>query len=329
MVRTLYVTEQGATLSRRGERLVVEKGGQTLADLPAAKILRIFIFGNITVTTPAIAYMLREGKEVAFLSSRGRYYGRLVSNESKGPTLRRAQLRASDDLTTSVKLSKRFVLGKLRNQRRLLHRRAGPESSLAASRITAEIQRVKSVQSLEALRGLEGSAARAYFGAFGEMLEKMPFPGRYRRPPPDPVNSLLSLGYTLLTYEAFSAVSAVGLDPYVGFYHRDAYGRPSLALDLIEELRSAVVDLLVLGAVNRGHICNDDFEFGQEEGKPIVLLKEDARKRFLGLYETRMLTQISHLSRTMTYRETLHEQARQIVKCLEDPGRDYEPVLLS
>lgn len=329
MDRTLYLTEQGATLCRKGERLVVEKGGQTLADVPASKILRVFVFGNVTVTTPAIAYLLREGKEVAFLSSRGRYYGRLISSESRSPALRRAQLRASDDPRRCLELSKRFVLGKLKNQRRLLHRRPGTEASLAASRVTARIGEVETVQSLETLRGIEGMAARAYFGAFGEMLENMSFTGRHRRPPPDPVNSMLSLGYTLLTYEAFSAVAAAGLDPYVGFYHRDTYGRPSLALDVMEELRSAVVDLLVLGAANRGHIVDDDFEVGQEDGEPIALLKDGPRKRFLGLYERRMLTRISHLSRNMTYREALHAQARQVSRYLEDPSNGYEPVLLS
>lgn len=329
MARTLYVTEQGSTLSRKGERLVVEKAGETLADIPASKVLRVFIFGNINITTPAIAYLLREGKDVAFLSSRGRYYGRLISNESKGPVLRRAQLRASDDLPTCLELSKRFVTGKLKNQRRLLHRRPGPLTSSAAGEITAMIDRVESAGSLEVLRGIEGLGARRYFGTFGGMLEGMEFSGRRRRPPPDPVNSMLSLGYTLLTYEAFSAVSAVGLDPYVGFFHTDTYGRPSLALDIMEELRPPVVDLLVIGAVNRRRMRPEDFEIGQEEGRPIALLNDDARKRFLGLYEHRMLTGINHLSRAMTYRGALHAQARQIVNCIKDSDRVYEPVLLS
>jgi len=328
VTRTLYVTEQGATLSRSGERLVVEKMGNVLAEIPASKISQVFIFGNVTVTTPAIAYLLMQGKDVAFLSSRGRYYGRLISSESKSPTLRRAQLKASDDASICLRLSKCFVAGKLRNQRRLLHRRPGPRSSLAADQITEALEGIENADDLETLRGLEGLAARAYFRAFGEMLKKMRFTERHRRPPPDPVNSLLSFGYTLLTYEAFSAVSAVGLDPYVGFFHRDTYGRPSLALDIMEELRPAVVDLLVLGAVNRDQVRVENFELGQEENKPIALLKEDPRKRFLGLYEKRMMTRITHLSRTMTYRTAVHTQARQVANYVKDPDRAYEAVLL-
>lgn len=328
MVRTLYLTEQGSTLSRRGERLVVEREGEKLADLPASKVLRVFVFGNVGLTTPAIAYLLREGKEVAFLSSRGRYYGRLISSESRNPTLRRAQLRASDDPATSLDLSRYFVLAKLANQRRLLHRRPGGRASLAAKEITALVQRAQTTNSLASLRGVEGLAARAYFGAFGELLEKMTFTGRRRRPPPDPVNSLLSLGYTLLTYEAFSAVASVGFDPYIGFFHADTYGRPSLALDIMEELRPVIVDTLVLGAVNRGQIQTEDFVLGEENGKPIALLTDDARKRFLALYESRMLTRITHLSRSMTYRGAVHAQARQIVNYLKDHERGYDPVLL-
>lgn len=187
----------------------------------------------------------------------------------------------------------------------------------------------ESAESLEMLRGIEGLGARVYFGTLGSMLEGMEFSGRHRRPPPDPVNSMLSLGYTLLTYEAFSAVSAVRLDPYVGFFHKDTYGRPSLALDTMEELRPSVVDLLVIGAVNRRQMRSEDFEVGQENGKPIALLRDDPRKRFLSLYEHRMLTHINHLSRMMTYRGALHAQARQVVNCIKDADRVYQPVLLS
>ncbi len=328
MARSLYLTEQGATLSRRGERLVVEHEGETLVDLPAAKVLRVFVFGNVSLTTPAIAYLLREGKEVAFLSSRGRYYGRLISSESKNPMLRRAQLRATDDERTRLGLSRHLVLAKLRNQRRILHRRPGGKASLAAAEITALIEKAENTGSLPALRGMEGLAARAYFRAFGELLDSMPFTGRQRRPPPDPVNSLLSLGYTLLTYEAFSAVASVGFDPYIGFFHTDTYGRPSLALDIMEELRPVVVDTLVLGVLNRGQIRKEDFELGEEDGRPIALLEDAARKRFLALYEQRMLTQITHLDRSMSYRGAVHAQARQVVNYIKNPERGYVPVLL-
>lgn len=328
MARTLYLTEQGATLSRSGERLVVEKDGETLTDLPAAKVLRVFVFGNVSLTTPAIAYLLREGKEVAFLSSRGRYYGRLISSESKNPMLRRAQLLATGDSASCLELSRSLVVAKLVNQRRILHRRPGEKATAVAADISELIEKARATESTSSLRGMEGLAARAYFGAFGELLDGMEFTGRHRRPPPDPVNSLLSLGYTLLTYEAFSAVASVALDPYIGFFHTDTYGRPSLALDIMEELRPVIVDLLVLGCVNQRRLSLDDFEIGEQNEKPIALLTNEARKRFLALYEQRMMTPITHLSRPMTYRGALHAQARQIVNYIRNPQRGYEAVLL-
>ena len=168
-----------------------------------------------------------------------------------------------------------------------------------------------------------------YFGVFGDLLDGMEFSGRKRRPPPDPVNSLLSLGYTLLTYEAFSAVAAVGLDPYIGFFHADSHGSPSLALDTMEELRPAVVDTLVLGAINRGQLRREDFDMSEDDGKSVALLTDEARKRFLGLYENRMATEITHLGRSMSYRAALHAQARQIVNCIRNPSSEYETVLLT
>lgn len=219
-------------------------------------------------------------------------------------------------------------MAKLTNQRRILHRRPGEEATAAAAGISELVEKARATGSLGSLRGMEGFAARVYFGAFGELLDGMDFTGRRRRPPPDPVNSLLSLGYTLLTYEAFSAVASVGLDPYIGFFHTDTYGRPSLALDVMEELRPVIVDVLVLGCLNQRRISPEDFEIGEQDGKPIALLTDEARKRFLALYEQRMMTPITHLSRSMTYRGAVHAQARQIVNYIKNPRRGYEPVLL-
>jgi len=328
MGRSLYITEQGATLGREGERLVVEKSGERLADVPASKISRVFVFGNISVSTPAIAYLLREGKDVAFLSSRGRYYGRLISTESKNPGLKRAQLWATEDVDLSLTLARRFVRAKVQNQRRVLHRRPRARVSTATSELSALLAKAEGAANVRALRGYEGSAARVYFGVFGELLDGMEFSGRKRRPPPDPVNSLLSLGYTLLTYEAFSAVAAVGLDPYIGFFHADSYGSPSLALDIMEELRPTVVDTLVLGAINTGRLRREDFDLSEETGESVALLNAEARKKFLRLYENRMATKITHLGRSMSYRAALHAQARQVVNYIRSPSGGYEPILL-
>ncbi len=252
---TIYLTEQGSKLSKTSKRLVIEKDGQTLLEIPEFKVERVLIFGNVQITTQAMAFLLDNGIEVSFLSLYGKYRGRLSPVESKNAQLRIHQYQKHLDAEFKVSLAKSIVHAKLNNGRELLMRyaRNHPEIDFSQDKTEMEdcISRLDHKESVNSVMGVEGAAASVYFEAFGKMLRKeLGFEGRQRRPPKDPVNALLSLGYTLIGNEMHSLICAVGFDPYIGFFHGIDYGRPSLALDLIEPFRHAIIDRFTLYLVN-------------------------------------------------------------------------------
>lgn len=287
---TIYLTEQGSKLSKTSKRLVIEKEGQTLLEIPEFKVERVLIFGNVQITTQAMAFLLDNGIEVSFLSLYGKYRGRLSPVESKNAQLRIRQYQKHLDNEFKVSLAKAIVHAKLHTGRELLMRyaRNHPEIDFSQDKIQMEacISQIEHKQSVNSVMGVEGAAASVYFEAFGKMLRKeLRFEKRQRRPPKDPVNALLSLGYTLIGNEMHSMVCAVGFDPYIGFFHGIDYGRPSLALDLIEPFRHAIIDRFTLYLVNNHILSEKDFEDTGEEG---VLLNDDARKRYFAEYEKYM-----------------------------------------
>lgn len=287
---TIYLTEQGSKLSKTSKRLVIEKDGQTLLEIPEFKVERVLIFGNVQITTQAMAFLLDNGIEVSFLSLYGKYRGRLSPVESKNAQLRIRQYQKHLDNEFKVSLAKAIVHAKLHTGRELLMRyaRNHPEIDFSQDKIQMEacISQIEHKQSVNSVMGVEGAAASVYFEAFGKILRKeLRFEKRQRRPPKDPVNALLSLGYTLIGNEMHSMVCAVGFDPYIGFFHGIDYGRPSLALDLIEPFRHAIIDRFTLYLVNNHILSEKDFEDTGEEG---VLLNDDARKRYFAEYEKYM-----------------------------------------
>lgn len=328
----LYLVEQGATLRKSGDVLVVEKQGVELQHVPAIKVQQVVIFGNISITTQAIGYLLENGIDTVFLSSRGRYHGRLVSPESKYGELRRLQLAAATDEGFRLSVARATITGKLKNQRTMLMRygRQSHDSELerAVNSIEVYLGNVQTARTLDELRGFEGNATAFYFGAFKRLLrEDLGFRLRVRRPPTDPVNSLLSFGYTLLAYAMQSAIHTVGLDPYIGFLHSTEYARPALALDMMEEFRCILVDSVVLRLLNTGQLSLDDFEIG-DEGSRAVLIREDGKKRFLSAYEDRMNTEIAYPldGRKVTYRRSLELQVRQFARLIRGELSGYSPL---
>lgn len=287
---TIYLTEQGSKLSKTSKRLVIEKEGQTLLEIPEFKVERVLIFGNVQITTQAMAFLLDNGIEVSFLPLYGKYRGRLSPVESKNAQLRIRQYQKHLDNEFKVSLAKAIVHAKLHTGRELLMRyaRNHPEIDFSQDKIQMEacISQIEHKQSVNSVMGVEGAAASVYFEALGKMLRKeLRFEKRQRRPPKDPVNALLSLGYTLIGNEMHSMICAVGFDPYIGFFHGIDYGRPSLALDLIEPFRHAIIDRFTLYLVNNHILSEKDFEDTGEEG---VLLNDDARKRYFAEYEKYM-----------------------------------------
>lgn len=322
----LYLTQQLAKIRIRKGRLLVEHEGETLAHLPLGHVSEIVLFGNIGLSTPAIGVLLARGVDVVFLTEDGRFKGRLSAGMTPHVPLRKAQYRALDDPSFKLEMARGFVAAKLRHQRAVLQRqrRAHPDPELASAlaQLQEALAGLDRRTKLSSLRGYEGSAARAYFRGLRRLFDPAwRFHGRNRRPPRDPVNVLLSLGYTLLTQLAASAVQTVGLDPYAGFLHEVAYNRPALGLDLVEEFRP-VVDGIVLKACNSRILRPEDFSPGPPE-RPVILAPE-ARKRFLAFFEQRMAERRLHpLTRQrIPLRQCLLEQARQIADRLQrgQPG---------
>ena len=280
---TLYLTEPYSTVRKDGETLVVnipanEKAGteKRSVTVPLLKVDQVVVMGDSTVTTPALLALLEQNAEVCFCDYWGRFKGRLAPEVSKNVFVRTAQFRAHEDYRQRVQLAARFVRGKLHNQRTLLLRsnrgRAdGAQHELVAQaadaigRLIGEVDRLhveedgppdprhpQAESALGTLHGQEGAGAAAFFKGFGPLLrQELGFDGRHRRPPTDPVNALLSFGYTLLMNQVLSAVQIAGFDPYIGYLHSEGYGKPALALDLMEEMRTPIVDSVVLTVINK------------------------------------------------------------------------------
>lgn len=331
----LYVDEQGAVLKKQGERILVFKGDELLRDMPIIKVGQVVVCDNVTLTTPLMRFLLRSDIPVTFLSEHGRYEGTLMPELSRNSLLRMAQHRAIDDPQRVLKLSISFVVAKLSNMRALLLRRIRGkkegEERLAegAKRLKLSLEQAREAQGLGELLGIEGNGSAAYFAAFGEMIKPglgFDFERRSRRPPADPINSLLSFAYTLISSDMISVLHLVGLDPYVGFYHQPKYGRPCLALDLIEEFRPIIADSVVISLVNNESIRQEDFD---ELGGG-WFLKEKARQKFYAAYERRKDDRITHpvFKYALNYRRAFELQARILAKYLLGEIEAYYPLIV-
>jgi CRISPR-associated protein Cas1 len=299
LLNTLYVTTPGAGLRKDGENLVAEIEDEERARVPLHMLASVVAFGAIFLSPALIQACAAAGITIVLLDRVGRFQARIEGPVAGNVLLRRAQYRASD---APEEIVRGFVIGKISNQRAVLMRSLrdhGDEMSAdqrnriveAADRMARILRRVSlACENLDELRGEEGEAANLYFNVFDFLIrspdEGFRFRGRSRRPPLDPVNALLSFLYTLLTHDCRSAAESVGLDPAVGFLHRDRPGRPSLALDLMEELRPVLADRLALSLINRRQLRAKDFEtrdggavFMTDEGRRTVLAAWQERKK--------------------------------------------------
>jgi len=332
----LYLLEQGSKLSCQSRLLVVTKDGETLARLPMIQVSQVLVFGNVEITTPALKRLLDEGIEVVLLSQRGRFYGRLVGATGGNGALRVAQVLRSQDSLFALSLARHFVRAKLHNCRVLLQRYARrqeePAIQAAVEGLERAIEQVERCRTLNSLLGVEGQGTAIYFGAWKSLLKPpWQFHTRQRRPPPDPVNVLLSFGYTLLSQNLLGAVLAAGLDPYVGFLHQLSYNRPNLALDLMEEFRPVVVDSVVLRCLNNGILQPEHFQPGDSPERPIVLAEEGV-KRFVREMEHRLEQDIQHPQtyERVTYRRLFLQQVYSLARTLQAGEREagYVPYLI-
>lgn len=347
---TLYLTEQNALVKKAGDTLVVhlpadEKAGQPARKVrvPLIKIERVVVQGRSTITSPALGALLQQSAEVTFLDRYGHFQGHLAPAFSKNGQLRLAQAAAHYDPARRFQLARAFIVGKMSNMRTMLMRanrkRQEPALVAAAEAIRQGIEtaqaavaddgpvnpaRPQADSAYGRLHGLEGNASAHYFGCFRYLLNEPDlFERRTRRPPRDQTNALLSYGYTILLQQVASAVCTVGLDPYIGYLHGSQYGKPALALDLMEEFRPLIVDSVVLTLLNTGAIQRRHFkeEFGTYR------LTDSGRRTFLARLEARFDEQISHptFGYKATYRRCLELQARLLAKTLMGEIETYPP----
>lgn len=314
--RPLYLTEPGAWAQKRKGRVEVTKGGETLATARLLDVSQINVFSNVQVSTQLLHECFERQIPVAYFSLGGRFRGLAggLPHKNVDVRIRQVGLAARDaGLSPSVEM----VRGKIRNGRAILRRNARTDVSPAVSQLGRLADRAADVESAASLLGVEGTAARIYWSAFPSMLSErvdglpgrpFAFDGRSRRPPLDPVNCLLSFGYALLVKDLTVVAWGVGLDPYVGVYHRPRYGRPALALDLAEEFRPVIVDSMVLTLINNGEVSPDDF-VARKGG---IALTPGGRKAVLSAYERRLETEIKHpiFGYRAPYRRIFEVQAR-------------------
>ncbi|MCX7817530.1 MAG: CRISPR-associated endonuclease Cas1 [Syntrophales bacterium] len=260
----VYVKTQGARVVREGRHLLVKKENDILHTLFTYKLEQLVLFGSVEITHPALVSLMRHGIDVVFLTANGRYLGRLSSAEARNVNLRRRQFKLLDDREFCLGVAKAIVKGKLLNMATLLNRIKRTKNDSIAGRKAQEIQElvplVDKAESIDAVRGYEGRGSVLYFEGFPRgFLSDWGFTRRVRRPPTDPVNSVLSLLYTFLMNRVYAAVRIAALDPYVGCLHSIDYGRYSLVLDLMEEFRPLIADTLALSLFNLKILKKDDF----------------------------------------------------------------------
>jgi CRISPR-associated protein Cas1 len=304
----IYITEQGAIIRKTGDRLIVEKDDETLLDAPCDKVDTVLIFGNVQFTTQAVHELFQHGIDMALLTRTGRLVGKITPPAGKNVELRITQFTKHMDEGFRLALGKTIVEGKITNCLNVMRSFSynHPERDLT--------ERIESIRSLtgaiskaptiDSLMGSEGSTARTYFEGFGKMiLGDFVFEGRRKHPAPDPVNALLSFGYTLIFNEILGLLEGIGFDPYVGFLHAIEYGRASLASDLLEEFRASV-DRFTLSLMNNRVLKSEDF-YKNPKGDGVYLTR-DALKEYFAQYE-------KYLNREFTHPET--DEISTLRKC--------------
>jgi len=330
----LYMSEPGSVLRKKGGRYVIDLNEEKIAEVPAEKLEAVVLFSGAHITSPCMVSLFESGVPVTWLSSRGKFFGRVELTNYVNIERQREQFRRSEDGDFCLNLSKKIVKAKIRNSLVLLRRYNRNLELEAVDNIMGEIQKnlrgVESSSSISGLLGVEGYTSRLYFQGISAMIrEEFKFQGRTRQPPTDPFNSLLSFGYTLLMYEIYTAIVNRGLHPYIGFLHRLKRGHPALASDLMEEWRALLVDSLVLSQIQRGSISWEDFDVDFQEGG--VYLRKDAARSFIRKFEERLRSENRYIPDTnpVSFREAIDHQVLTLVRSIEEADAEmYRPILL-
>ena len=346
--RALYLNTPGLRVGCKDELLVVKDGDQALEEVRVMDLTHVALFGNIQLSTQAVHLLCEQDIPVAWFSMGGWFYGLTRGHGMKNVFTRIEQFRAAEDALRCLELARRFVHGKIRNQRTQLMRNHVELPEVVSLKLKRASLDALAAESIESLLGVEGAAAAMYFQNFRGMIKvneadddlpglevskpaqeepafSFDFTKRARRPPTDPVNALLSLAYSLLSKDCTIAAHAVGFDPYVGYYHQPRFGRPALALDLMEEFRPLIAESTVLTAINNRMILPGHFVRAGDA----VNLTSAGRKIFFQAYEQRMCGLITHpiFDYKVSYRRVLELQARILARHLTGEIPEYLPMV--
>ncbi|MFN0124102.1 MAG: CRISPR-associated endonuclease Cas1 [Blastocatellia bacterium] len=327
----LYITEQGATIRHAAGRIVVRRENRIIADIPDFKVEQIVVYGNAELTSGARNYCFDQGIDVAWLSSTGRYRGRMENPMARNAVLRSRQHLAVNDTEFCRRNAAAIVTGKINNMSNMIRRqrRLRTDGRAVIASLESLLPKIAAAPTLDALNGYEGTATAAYFGAFRAALRgEWKFETRQYHPPPDPVNAILSFGYAMLHNDLFAAINIVGLDPYAGTFHRPRQGHATLASDLMEEHRAMVVDRLVLTVLNKRILVETDFVPVTGVG---YRLAGEALRRFTALYARQMHETVHYPAQNIqtSYRQVIELQARHFARVAmgEDPlYHPFQPV---
>jgi CRISPR-associated protein Cas1 len=321
----LVVQTPGAQIGQRGDQLVVSVKGEETRKIPGEQVRAIYCYGAVQITAQAVETCLELGIDVSYFSPAGRFLGLLRGLPASGVDARRGQYRLFELPGVRMQLAREVIRAKIHNQRVMLMRN-GDVPDRVVQLLAGFRDATESARDITGLLGLEGSAAALYFEQFESMLKqredwKFDWRGRNRRPPRDPVNALLSLGYSMLAKELTGVCHSVGLDPFLGFMHQPRYGRPALALDLMEEFRPLVADSVAISLINRGEVGPEDF-MRSANG---TFLNDQGRKPFWEAWFRRLDTEVSHpeFSYKMAYRRMLEVQGRQLWRFVRGEALAY------
>ena len=332
-LNTLFVTTQHAWLAREGECVTLSLEGETLGKIPLHTLQSIACFGHVSCSQSLLEHCARLGVTVTWFTESGRFMAAMQGPTTGNVLLRRAQYRLADSTGASAELARFFLIGKISNCRTVLQRQArlsgSAELVAAVDALGIVLRKLVHACDLESLRGMEGDAAHRYFSVLSLLVKEelrgvMRFGGRGRKPPRDEINCLLSFFYSLLAHDIRSALEGVGLDPAVGYLHRERPGRPSLALDMMEEFRPYLADRLALTLVNRRQIQPADFVRTEAGG---MLLKDKARKEMLVAWQERKREEVMHpfLQERMSVGMLCHMQARLLARYIRGDLDAYPP----
>ena len=327
---SIFIVENGVIVGINGGNVVVTQNGKEIRKIPKDTVDGILFFSQSQMTTQCMKFCLDMGIRVSFFDQNGRFHGYLMSTYSTSAKRLRKQVSLSENQTYSLEISRKIVTAKIHNQIVMLRRISNKENVVIKDDLFHMLNAKKKVlgaKSIPQIMGYEGYASRCYFDTISEVFgPEWKFNGRNKRPPQDPVNSLLSFGYSLLTQEMHGEIENRGLTGYVGFLHEDTEKHPSLSSDLIEEWRPVIVDSVVIMALRKGMFSKDDFQYSQGG----CFLTNTSRKKFLKMLEDRMNEKtkyLGYIDKSITFRQGLWHQAEKMALSIEACDSSiYEPV---